>query len=277
MGSTASSRPGARSPACYPAPPTPPRGRPPPRPNGWPAPCPEPPGGRSGPPERLDHLGDGLVRILDAGDEPVRIGAGERRRLRPPRRHQHGNLTQRRAVQLRLVHRVVAAVVVDLLTGEQAMDDAQRLRHALDPLGVAGERETHRALVDVLAGAHTEHEPTSAEPVDGGGRLGDQGRVVVEERAGDAGGELDPLGPHRRRPQPAPHEPGGGHVVHPGMEVVGAEDDVEADLFGEDCLVDQDLGLVRLVAAQPRELHGGGSTRRRHPVNSPWVSRRRTR
>src|SRR6516162_1922496 len=79
--------------------------------------------------------------------------------------------------------------------------------------------------------------------------------MIVEQRAGDRGAELDVLRPGRHRAEPGPDEPGRGRVVHPGMEVVAAQDHVEAGFLGGYRLQHEVFGLVGLVAAQPGELH----------------------
>src|SRR5215813_1101828 len=79
--------------------------------------------------------------------------------------------------------------------------------------------------------------------------------MVVEQRAGDAGSELDAVGARRHRAQPGPDEARGAGVVHPRMEMVGAEHRVESRLLGRHRLLDQLFRLVGLVTAQPGKFH----------------------
>ena len=138
---------------------------------------------------RLDDLGDGVGRVLHAGDEAVGVGARERGRLGAARRHQDGQGTLGRGVELRGLGGVVLAVEGHLLARQQAVHDLQRFLHPRLALAVAGEREAERALVEGLAGADAEPQAAVGEPVDGRGHLRDQRRVVVEQRAGDGGAE----------------------------------------------------------------------------------------
>ncbi len=193
--------------------------------------------------------------------------AGERGRLGPSGGHQDRHRPQRRAVQAGLVGGVELTGEIELLAGEEAMDDLQSLPHPGDALLVTGKRPTQRSGVDVLAGSDPEDEPTPRQPVDGRGRLGDECRVVVEEGAGHAGDELNGGGAGRYCTQPAPDEPGSRILIDPRVEMVRSQNEVEAHLLCQDRLIDQHFGLVRLMAAQPAELHPAllGSRGASHP------------
>ena len=95
-----------------------------------------------------------------------------------------------------------------------------------------------------LPGANPEDESPAAEPVDRRSHLRHERRVIVEERAGHAGGQLHSFSSRRHGTQPRPHESGSREVIDPRVEVVGTEYDVEADVFSQDGLVDKHLRLV---------------------------------
>jgi len=210
---------------------------------------------RGGAPVWLDDLRDRVGRLLHAGDQAVSVSARELRRLGAACRHQDRHVADRRRVELGCLRRVVLAVEGDLLPGQHPVHDLQRFLHAGLTLGVPGEREAERPLVQRLAGADAEEQPAVRETVGGRGHLRDQRWMVVEQRAGHRGAQLYVRRLGRHRAEPRPDEARRRRVVHPGMEVVAAEHHVETGLFGRHGLLNQVLGLVGLVTAQPGELH----------------------
>ena len=156
------------------------------------------------------------------------------------------------------------------------MDDLERLLHPGDPLLVTRKLVTERTFVDVLPGAHPEHESARGEPGNGGSCLGDQGRVVVKQRTGDRGQIGETLRPSGGRSQPAPDKAGRRLIVDPGMEMVGGGDGVEAGLVGGYDLVDQDFRLIGLVGGEPGKLGhqvtlGNGARGSTRPLGAPPV------
>src|SRR5690606_37466111 len=113
--------------------------------------------------ERVDDLAPGLFRFFDAGDQPVGMGPGERRRLGAPGGHPDGDGSDRWAVETGLVGCVVLAFEVELLAGEQPMHDLECFLHAGDALGVTGEGKTERALVEVLTRPDSEDESATRQ------------------------------------------------------------------------------------------------------------------
>src|SRR5690606_25178067 len=137
---------------------------------------------------------------------------------------------------------------------EQPMHDLECFLHAGDARGGTWEGKTERALVEVLTRPDAEDESGTRQTVGGGRRPGDRTRVVVDQAAGDTSGHLDPCRPRRHRTEPRPDAARRRLVVHPGVEVIGPQDRVEAGSFRRNGLVDEDLGLIGLMAAQPGEL-----------------------
>ncbi len=185
--------------------------------------------------------------ILHRHDQTLDVLSGERSRLFAARRHPDGNLVGRWAVQLCLATLVVRPLEVEFFSRQQPVHDLEGLPHPSDPLRVTGELESEGSFVDVLPGPDAQDEPPIRKPVDGRRRLGNEGRVIVKQRARHRRGEHEPLGLGCSRPQPGPHEPGGRIVVDPWMEMVGGRDHVEPDLLRKQGLVDQGLGLIGLV------------------------------
>ena len=86
-------------------------------------------------------------------------------------------------------------------------------------------------LVQVLAGTEAEREPAGQHRADGRRGLSDDRRMRSDQRAGDAGGELESL---RRLRDPAEHTPDERALalgVDPGVEVVGDHREGEAQLL----------------------------------------------
>src|SRR6266851_2727315 len=119
---------------------------------------------------------------------PSAISPANRAVLGPPAATSSGILWAG-AVQPCRLGPVVLAVEVQFLAVEQAPDDAQSLAHPRHSLGIAGKSPAERAVVDSFPS--TESEPAAREPVHGGGGLGDECRVIVEQRACHGGTELD--------------------------------------------------------------------------------------
>jgi hypothetical protein len=119
---------------------------------------------------------------------------------------------------------------------------AQRLAEHLVADARRRPAPAHDVLVEPLPGPDAQGEAAVAEQRRGGRRLGDDRRVVAEERAGDAGGELDALGAGGDRAQDRPGEAGVVVAEQPGVVVVADLDEVEPGLLGPDRLGDQLLG-----------------------------------
>jgi hypothetical protein len=137
----------------------------------------------------------------------------------------------------------------------QQPDDLQGLAEQLVPDAHRRPAATHHVLVEPLPGPDAEGEAPVAEQRGGGRGLGDDRRVVAEERAGDAGGQLDPLGAGGDRAQDRPGEAGMLVAVQPWVVVVADLDEVEAGLLGPDRLGHQVLGRERLGEQLVPDLH----------------------
>lgn len=120
---------------------------------------------------------------------------------------------------------------LDPLAGEEAAEDLEALGETVD---APVERKPESPELELVpAGADTEHQPATRDLVDGGGLLGQQGRVV-EREGGDEGADLDPLGDRRDRRQHRPRLPGADPgTVDLVQEVLTHPDGIEAGRFDQ--------------------------------------------
>ncbi len=113
-------------------------------------------------------------------------------------------------------------------------------------------------LVDLPARAEPEDHPATGEPVDRGGALGEQRRVV--DRCGrDQSANPDPLGDRGQGGQQSPAlvrvTARGRRVAGVGHVVVGQPDAVPACVLGRAHLF-QEVGGSTVVIGPEREFHG---------------------
>ena len=173
--------------------------------------------------EPVPQHGDLVVR-RPHGDDPVRVLAGALRVHRPGGRHQDRHRLLRDGVEPRGFEREVLAVVLHHLAAEELADDLDGLEHHgaadadLRPLAADD------VLIQRLAGAQPQPDPTGVHGAQRARRVGDDGGVVAESRAG----HRRPEGQRGPLPQRAHEAPGEGRLPllrGPRMEVLA---DLEA-------------------------------------------------
>jgi len=158
-------------------------------------------------------------------------------------------------VQVRVIRAEEAPVVVEALADEQAVDDVQRLVHALHLLGHVRPVHPGRRLVQRLARPDPQERAPRVHLLERRERLRDDRRVVAVHRRGDAGAERDPLG---RAAHPAEQDPGltGLARLPPRLEVVADGQRVEAGALGLHRLAHQVAGRELLAGELGPVAHG---------------------
>jgi hypothetical protein len=203
---------------------------------------------------------DLLVRGADR-DHPVGEPAGLAGVERPGRRDVDLDRVFRARVELRALEREVLAAVLRHLAGEELVDDLDGLEHHRRARSDLRPLAADDVLVERLAGAEPQPEPTGEHRPERRRGVGDHGRVVAEAGTGDSRSEA------QRRPQPQrPHErPGERRLAllrGPGVEVLrDHEAGAEPRLLGLRTPVEQ-VGRVEL-------LEHGRVADRRHEVLQP--------
>ena len=147
-------------------------------------------------------------------------------------------------------------------------EDVDRLGQHLAPLGDRRPSRAGHVFVQPLAGADRQGKAVVAHHRDGRRRLGDDRRVIADDRAGEAGGDADLRDARGDR---AEHAPGEGRMAlgfEPGVKMVGDRDEVEAGLLCQTRVLDQRSGAVLLAHQLVPEL-GHEVLRRLRWVNSP--------
>ena len=171
-------------------------------------------------------------------------------------------------VEPRVVEGVVPAPMGLFPALPEEADHLDRLLEHLDSLVGRGPARAGDVLVQVLACTEAEREPAGQHRADGRRGLSHDRRMRSDQRAGDAGGELESL---RRLRDPAEHAPDEWALalgVDPGVEVVGDHREGEAQLLrprGGANEVERCVLLGREPIAELR--HGALGTARLHSRN----------
>ena len=173
-------------------------------------------------------------------DERIADIAGNLRRHRSLRRYTDRRELPRELVDLRVVEGIVGAAVVLHPALPEHPDDAHRLAEHI---------ETHRlrrrkgapgdVLVQVLPRPEAELEPSRHQGCRGCGSLCDDRRMVTHQRAGHAGGDLDPRCGLGYTADGAPGKSGTPVSRDPRVIMVADVPKREPGVFGEPCVLHQ--------------------------------------
>ena len=239
------------------------------------------------PARRIDDLPkapDPLGPVAEVGEPAVprvRIRHREPQHPRPVRPDEQRQPARPRSAwqQLAVARGVEPSLEINGAVTQQAADDRERLLEAVDPVVVRVAERPELGLVP--AGPEAEHQPASADLVDGHRLLGEQ-RRVVEARAGDERAELHPARDRGDRREGRPRLPRPARLaIRPAIEQVLAEPDrVEPEVLDRPDHVEQlrpahlplDLGKLD---ADLEGTHGVEPSSRRRPGRSYSPRRRR--
>ena len=189
----------------------------------------------------LDALADGgqqlvgvqLGRLAAGRDEPVADPTGEPRGRRPGRGDVQRNAAVGAVIDGRVVGLEVLARERHALGGPELDHQQARLLEHLEAHLLLGPVDTERHLVHRLPGADPEEHPPRVQAAQRAHRLGHDPRVIAIRRRHHARPQPDPLGALPDRRQPGERERRMPAVVAPGLEVIGDDDAVEAELLGQ--------------------------------------------
>jgi hypothetical protein len=157
----------------------------------------------------------------------------------------------------------VPAAVGLVVAAPELRDDLERLVEHLEPLVGPRPARAGDVLVQRLAAADAEEEPSFHQERGGGSRLSDDRRVDADQRAGDGRAQPETLRPLRDRADHAPDERAVSLRIHPRVEVIGDEDVREARVLGAARVLDELRRRVLLGGQPVADLHDVPVPRRR--------------